>query len=347
MASQPASRELQLVLRRFFRLSRAQQLSAYREMRDHLADSIRETKKDGYVARKEDALRALGEVARHLGLPARVAPTPEQFDIAARELGLGWDRSKVRRAWQRWRYAKAVFLGEELPQSARERQAQRRIGRGPELEGPLEGVRLWLEAEPDGAYARSYIAWAREYNDNRPADAPPVFISAGAVAKRLKISWPDVVRLARGEITAEQARPPKKVAQPQYCKGPHQLVSAQAMSRILKKTDRGLRLVMARPDFPPPVIVLPGNHIWLRDDVEAYRHGQRWTLDEKERHHNSLRGTYMTIEEVATATGFNRAAIQMSRHGVPLPVARIGRRTLWLRSEVETSPAGKRGHSGR
>lgn len=346
MASQPANRDLELVLQRFFSLSPPEQLDAYRTIRDFLAARVRETKRDRVIAERAAAVGAMADVAVHLSLPAGEAPTPVQFDRAAHSLALGWDRSRVRRAWGRWRFAKAAFLGHQLPLSAQQRdQRQRRGGRPHAREGHLTGVKLWLASDSEAVSRRSYTEWAREYNDNLPPDGVGVAQSPTTISRSLKATWPDVLRLARGEISSGQARPMQKRNTKEFCHGPHQLVTQQSIQKILGKSTRTVRIAMVRPDFPPPVLAVPASNMWLRDDVAAWKAGRTWTPEEKEQQYDSLRNVYMTFEDVSALTGLNRHASDIGADGLPAPVARVGYRKLWLRSEVEASPAAKRDQS--
>jgi hypothetical protein len=349
VASQPATRELELVLQRFLDLAPADQLHAYREIRNHLADRARETKRDRIVAEKEEAVAAFATVAAHLSLPAGEAPTPAQFDAAARDLGLTcarglkWDRSRVRRAWGRWRFAKDVFLGREPSRGTRPRGRWRRQTH----ETRLRAVKLWLTTNPQNLSSAAYSAWAREYNDNLAAGELPVAIRAASISTKMNKTWPDVIRVVRGEITEAEARPLQKRRVERYCRGPHDLVSFEELRKILKRPVRGAGIEARRGDFPAPAIILPSTRFWLRDDVKAYKAGRRWTSEENDRQRDSLRHLYLTVDQVKELTGLNRDQLKMGRDGMPPPVVKLGFRMLWLRSEVEASAATKRGQSGR
>jgi predicted DNA-binding transcriptional regulator AlpA len=348
VASKPATRELGRVFERFLDLTPADQLHAYRAIRNHLADRVRETKRDRIVAEKEEAVAALAAVAAHLSLPAGEAPTPAQFDAAARELdlkcarGVKWDRSRVRRAWGRWRFAKDAFLGREPSRAASPRGRWRRQTH----EGRRRAIKLWLATEPEDVSSAAYGAWAREYNDTLPPDELPVPISAATISRGLNKTWPDLIRVGRGEITEAEARPRHKRTVERYCRGPHDLVVFEDLEKILRRSGHGVVALSRRPDFPPPVIILTGIRLWLRDDVKAYKAGRRWTPEENDRQRDSLRHLYLTVDEVKELTGFNRHHLKLGLDGMPHAVVKLGARLLWLRSEVEAW-VRKRGQSGR
>jgi len=348
VSAEPTSRELELVLQRFFALTPPDQLTAYRTVRDYLAGRVRQTKRDHVIAEKEAALRAIAAVAAHLNLAAGEAPTPAHFDAAARSLELGWDRNRVRRAWGRWRFAKAAFLGQRLPESTKQRDERRKIGgRWHTREGHLTGIQLWLATDPGATSSQAYRAWAREYNETLPPDALPVIVAPGAVAAALKMGWPDVIRLARGEITQAQARPPKKRRSESFCRGPHQLVSLEDVEGIVGLSRSPTRDETNRQAFPAPVVVVPGVvRLWLREHVEAYKAGRRWSPDENVQQLDSLRDVYMTLSEVKEMTGLTRGQIGTGSHDLPEPAVRAGFKLLWLRSEVEASPLVKQGRAG-
>jgi predicted DNA-binding transcriptional regulator AlpA len=89
--------------------------------------------------------------------------------------------------------------------------------------------------------------------------------------------------------------------------------------------------------------VLPYFRLWRREHVEAYKHGRRWTADENVAQRDSLRGLYLTLDEVSEATGLTRNQLQDRRKDVPRPAVGGGRMLLWLRSEVGAFVAENKG----
>jgi predicted DNA-binding transcriptional regulator AlpA len=97
-----------------------------------------------------------------------------------------------------------------------------------------------------------------------------------------------------------------------------------------------------RGDFPALVMSFPRGRFWLREHVEAYAAGRRWTQEANERLRDSLRPQYLTGPETEKLTGLSRSQLNVNRDDAPPPAVQLGRRTLWLRAEVEASPAARR-----
>jgi predicted DNA-binding transcriptional regulator AlpA len=330
-----APQDLTLLLQRFQQLPPREQFTAYREIRDQLAGRITETKRDRIVRRKAEAIDAIAAVAAHLDLPVGTAPTPSQFDSVAKELGLGWNRSLVRRSWGRWRDAKAAFLNEPSVKAVAKRTMRMSgLGRARNYEPPLRCVELWLASKPKGTSPQAYIDWADAYNDGLPKEAVHVLKTAAAVGRSLRTTWPDVVALARGEITEAQARPPKERRREQFARGGHDLISASEVQEILETSVSGFQAEAGRADFPAPVILVEAGRLWLREDIIAYKGGRRFSPEENAKKYNVLRPLYLTIGEVI-ALGVSRYYAESGAKGAPRPALIRGRTRLWLRAEVE------------
>ena len=330
--------EREVALQRFFALSPKEQLVAYRAMRDHLAARLRETKRDRVVEERAAAIDALESVASHLKLEPRVAPTPAQFDAAARTLdlrcarGRRWNRSRVGRAWGKWRFAKETFLGRGLPDSSDQRARRRAVaGRARTQEAALVAIRLWLATKPAKETVRDYETWAEEHNDVLKVGELPL-PNATTIRKRIPITWADIVRFARDEISVEQGRPPREHVRRRHVHGEHHLVSAAGVREILSSPARErVKHVLSKPSFPTPVVVLNRVRLWMRDDVIAYEKGRPFP----ERAENELRHLYLTTPEVMKAVGLSRSGLEHGAYGVPSPAIKAGSINLWLASEVE------------
>ena len=87
------------------------------------------------------------------------------------------------------------------------------------------------------------------------------------------MGWPDVIRLARGEITRTQGRPPRSDGADRSAAAPTSWSRSKTWKRSsvsVQEPKRGTRPT-ARPSRPP-VVVVPGVvRLWLRDHVKAYK----------------------------------------------------------------------------
>jgi hypothetical protein len=331
VAAPAQTREREIVLERFLELSPSEQLAVYRAVRDLLGARLALVKKDKVVEERATSLDVFKRVADHLALADGVAPTPAEFDAACRELDLDWNRSRVSRAWGRWRFGKEAFLGDSHDSIVR-RRIRHTVDRRRRREAPLRGIRLWLAAAPGDRGRRAYEAWAREYNSDLRERQLPVSVSASNAASAFGIRWVDLVRHAAGEITLDEARKPRTPRQRRYSRGPHDLVALKDIGEIL-----GVSLAVAsytarrKPGFPTPVIELGHARLWVRGDVEAYAAGDRFPT----RRPNELRNLYVTANEAARATGLGVLAVRSGRHGFPEPAVQLRSVSLWLRSEVD------------
>jgi hypothetical protein len=325
------SNNLQFLLDRFYTLDTREQLLAYRACRDYLSARVGETKRDRVIAERAGAIEALEAVAKHLKLPPGRAPTPTEFDEAARALGLDWNRSRVTRAWGRWRFAKSAFLGEPMSESSEQRDqrvAPRRRRR--RHEGHLEGVQLWLKTKPHSFSIDSYNAWAKDYNER--ANGTPLVVTRGnSVSVALGLTWRDAVRLAKGEITHAQGRPMGKRPRPQFSRGPYDFVSWRDLIEKFAKDGYALGKVLSSPGFPQAALVIGRARLWIRQDVEAFRNGRPFP----DRDPKEIRALYLTRKEVAALTGFVVDSVSRGRRGLPRAAVYVGSVQLWLRSEVE------------
>lgn len=338
MADAAFSDERELALQRFYALLPKDQLAVYRAARDYLAARIHETKRGRLVEERAAAIDALEAVASHLKLEPGVAPTPRQFDEAAHALdlrcgrGQRWNRSRVGRAWGKWRFAKEVFLGRRLRDSADQRAWRRATaGRVRTQEAAVVAIRLWLATNPTKETVRDYETWAAEHDDVLKAGELPL-PNATTIRNRIPITWADIVRLARGEISLDEGRPRRRHVRRRHAHGDHELISAAGVGALLGTQSRALtKQQLSEPSFPTPVVVLNRVRLWLREDVVAYKRGGKVP----ERKQNELRHLYLTTAEVMKATGLSRSGLEQRAHGVPAPAIKAGSINLWLRTEVD------------
>lgn len=330
METADLSREREIVLERFYELSPAEQLATYLAVRDYLAARLTLVKRDTVVEERAASLDIFKQVAEHLSLATGVGPTPAEFDAACRVLGLPWNRSRVKRAWGRWRFGKDAFLGEDHD-SAPRRRARGAVGdKRRRSEAPVRAVRLWLATEPAKLTWSDYRKWAREYNAELGPSDLPVGVDPHNLTRPMGIRWRDLVRHAAGEISLDEARPSLTRDQTRYCRGPHDLVGMAEIQPIFGGSQWKAQSHAAKHSFPGAVIDLPAGRLWLRSDVEAYAQKRAFP----ERTTNELRSDYLTADEVASVTGLAVSTVRRGFRKFPETAVSLGSIRLWLRSEV-------------
>lgn len=327
----PLARERELVVNRFFALPRRDQLAAYSVIRAALAEEVEENEDDRRSEARAATVDAMAQVAAELGLGPGEAPTPQQFDQTAKRLGLDTNRSRVIRAWGKWRFAKIEYLG-RTPANTRSRGHRAGQTRASAYEGHLASIRLWLESNPLDRRLVSYDNWARAYNRTPPGKLRPVPLRPDISGEGYNVSWLDLVAIAADELKLEQAAPRQKKRRERYCRGPYDLVSYEDIVELVSKSRKSVRLAMTRPDFPTPVVVLPQVELYLRDDIVAYTKRRPFPS----RRPNELRELYLTVKEAATLKGVTWRRIDAGRDGAPRPSVRRGSAKLWLREEIDT-----------
>jgi hypothetical protein len=324
------------VLQRFFALPRRQQLEVFSVMRDFLADGVRpeSSAKDEMIDGQRAALEAMAAVARELGLPDGKPPTTTQFDEAAPRVAPGWTSDKVLRTFKaRWRVVCEVYkegrVGLTTLQLGLERS---QAGRTRHHEGYWTALHKWLGTKPPLKTTTAYTAFISEYNDQLPPGEKPL-PTVTALRDGLKLNFPEMVRVAEGEIALEDAKPytRRKLVPLEDKEGPDGLVPAKVAATICGEASKYAHGgVVFRPGFPTPVLVTEKLRFWHRDDVEAYAAGNPLP----QRTYNELGHRYMTVKEMAELAGTRRESV-VGLPGVPEPAVVVGRQRLYLRSEVE------------
>lgn len=261
--------ELEHVMRGFFALSAKDQRRAFVQIRDFLgAAAPAETSADRAVAEQAEALDVLARVATHLNLPEGEVPTVNAFDAACRELQLPWTRSRVIRAWGRWRTACAAFSEREVPLTARQVAYHRRFrGRLTHHRPALDALRLFVQSNPPKERKQDYDRWVREQND-RLSENEPLFPTAQTALNRLRLTWIDALRVARGEV--ELADLPKRDGphHESWVSGPHDLISIRFVMELFGIPRARAEGRAREEEFPTPVAIIGSTRGWLR--------GARW-----------------------------------------------------------------------
>jgi hypothetical protein len=287
---------------------------------------------------RKDALDAILAIAEHLGLPAGEAPTMAQFDQAADELGLDWSSARVIRAWERWRLAVEVFKGE--------RDARSFIGRdfhaAPDRslknrEEPIRGVKRWLRSRPSLETVAAYDEFAKAHNASK-APADKRLRSSQSVSSALRLRWPNVIELARGEVSLTDARERELAELLPKANSGNAILGLPGASRLLKRSEGAVRNASEqRRHFPTPVAVIAKHRAWLYDDLKRYKRG----LSTPKRAEGELQYIYMDAPELTTRLKLTpemlRRRIKEKRWDlVPRPEGAVAARApYWLREKVE------------
>jgi len=137
------------VTRRALMLPISERLELFETLRADLADTVptvlsEDDETNRRLRRQREALSAIRTAAAHLRLPAGVAPTPDQFDRAAAELGCRgrWRRSRARSSAGG---SPVTYLGRVTPETPARRRARRKQGGGGRCQEQFVGLRLRLD----------------------------------------------------------------------------------------------------------------------------------------------------------------------------------------------------------
>ena len=317
---------------RLLELPRSQQVRAYNELRTYLAikpaiydDVERKLEREGA------AYKALRDASEHLGICDRALKVRE-FKAAIAALGRSseWSSEKMIRLFGSWRAAVESYAGR--PPVSPEQAAMRSHlgGRRRTHEDYLTAVRLWLATDPPKVTVGDYADWARRTNGmRRPTD--PVMPAAQTVRAGLARSWPDILRVARGEVSLDDTEARSVSKNADRTDGPDFLIGLTTVAGILSLNVTTAIGKTRSEGFPPVALTLDGCSVWLKEDVEAYAAEQQRT-DWPQR---SLAERYCSRREVANLLCLH--PLRVGRRGVPgpKPIGMAGNRNYWLREDVE------------
>jgi predicted DNA-binding transcriptional regulator AlpA len=336
--------ERDAVMQRIFALSLREQLEVHRLLNECLAGQIGEDTQRTQEARSRDeALQAMERVAKHLGLPAGVAPKVTQYREVERgkgghEVTKGFSSARVIRSWGRYRFAERAYRHESVPMMAADRSLRRQSsGLAHPYEDPIVGIRQWLATEPALLHTGDYDAYAREHNDAliKGKASGLALTMSPTVRARLQLRWEDVLRVAKGEAAYEDLRAEHDKERAEADDGPLDLISTTVIAFILGLGRATVERERKREGFPKPVAVVAGRYAWLRSDVLAYREGEAVP----ERTQGEMQHLIMDSDEVAKLLGIQpksvRWATQRGSSTVPPADGHVGSGLYWLRENVE------------
>jgi hypothetical protein len=260
-----------------------------------------------------------------------------QFDQAAGELGLDWTSARVIRVWERWRLAQEVFKGERGARSfiGRDFHAPDRSRKN--QEEPIRGVRRWLRSRPQRESGSAYDEFAKAHNASQ-ASADNQLRFSRSVGGALRLRWPNVVAVARGEISLTAARERELAELLPRASSANAILGLPGASRLLKRSGGAVvRASNENRHFPTPVAVIDGNRAWLYGDLKRYQRG----LMAPKRSEGELQYLYMDATELSTRLklspkAFRRRIREKRWDLVPRPEGAVAAGTpYWLREKVE------------
>lgn len=322
-------REVAALLQRFTILSEEEQLLAYNAVREYLVAGGMSAPADTQLDERGEALRVMRAVMEHLGLDDPRKLEVKQFDAAPEEVREDWRSGRVIRAWARWKFAREALAGAKPRPTARQRALKSRSGAAAlRTDDYFAGMREWLAAKPPKLGSREYDAWAKERNAAAAANVLPFPRYHGI--RILRISWESALQVARGKISLEEATKTAIQTRASTSCGPHDLVSPHDIAAMAGKPMTTIQRWLVRDNFPVPVLVVGGSRSWFRSDVELFLKGKTPPA----RTRNELAGIYVTRPGAAKILGVASVTLEGMK-GRPDPVARVGTKRLWLRSEIE------------
>lgn len=353
VAAQRAYRD---VLQRALNLPTRDQLALYEFLLSYLAGHIgEETAANRQLRLRDEALATIERVAKHLGLPDGEAPRVTDFNRACRELGIPWRSHHVIRAFGRWNNAKNAYGGRRVPETASQRSLRRATaGRKRTHEEYFEGVRIWLQARPASTRRGDYAAFRAEYNAKLPAGQRPL-VGVWMLTAELGLGWDQVLAIARGEKTVEQAWREREAGTDKRSSGAgaeqattrssgrrkapwDELVSAREAAAMLGLAHSQFDDHSRRRSFPLPAARLGSARVWRRVDIETYRDGGTRFRTKRE---NELQGEIMDAHEVRRRLGIDQKLLTLrlrreQYHLVPKPTGRVGGWIYyWRRRDAE------------
>jgi hypothetical protein len=353
LRSQTGSAELRDVLDRFYALPTKDQLELFAEAREHLgSEAWAEDDAEREIDKRTEALAALEVVAAELRQRGEFregkSPTVVEFDATAKRLGLGISSSVVIGAFIRWRIAKTVLEGGR----AREKPSRRRarvaaVGRARTHEDHLAAVRLWLETGPTKLATGDYDAFVEEANRSKDSAERPL-PGANAVTTGLRVGWPTVVRVARGEAELDVAR---KARESELLEGltDESLVGADVVAALTGIRSQRIGQLTRKGEFPAPAAKLGRVNAWFLGDVKRVR-------DEKpippRAEHFFFQDEVFDLPHLALTFDRNVDSVRtlLSEEAwdrIPRPDGKASHSWYWLRSNVDVKKwRARRGRRG-
>jgi hypothetical protein len=335
-------KEVNAVIKLVLGLPALAKFEVFDALREDLAGVLSEENPENRrVRERREALLVIKRVAEHLDLPADKAPTTKQFNEVADQLVEGWDSARVTRLWERWRMAKDSYLGTRRIDSPASRKRRGRlrghVKRGNQEEHYFDSVKRWLDSEPELLTKPAYDEFAEIYNaDLRAGDQP--LIRAETIRRGLPLDWLNIVAVARGDLTMDEALK-TELAEQLPTNRKDALVGLAAIAKLFNRpSERMENLAREDKDFPVPVAHIRGNRAWLYEDMKLYKRG----LEAPKRTEDELQSQFMDAHELGARLDLKFQVLQriiwdQRWDRAPQPEGAIATGYYyWKRAKVET-----------
>lgn len=293
-----------------------------------------ETKLSKQLRGRAEALEALEAAADHLGLADGAPLRVEEFDAAARQLGLNLNSAKVIRRWETWRVAVDALWGRSIPETPQQRALRRATsGKRRSAEDRLTGMRDWLKTKPASRRTEDYDLYVQRRNEERPEE--PTLTKSPAILIALLLDWDLLTKVADYELEIDEARAMQEARTREH-EGKLALVGLREAAVPLGLSRGRTQELANTPDFPAHVAIISGARAWRRSDVAAYAAKRPFPrravgeLQDRLMDAVAVRETVHLRPAVFT-TEVNKRLWNL----VPKPAGRVARRWYWLRADVE------------
>lgn len=326
------------LLRKILDLPEGERLKVFSDLRDYLGAELgspdeaeevilNRAKALADLERATEELRAGGDLDPH------EAPTVKQYAQTAKVLGLSTSAASLTRAFGLWRNAQAAVLGEDVPEGPAARRIRaKRSARKKETIGLIDGVKEWLESDPDGSARADYDAFVAEENRRLGRKA---YSKSDSVCATLGITWSEALSIGRGETDLRRARA-KRLGKAVAGLSDEDFIGSGIAALIIGITNQEFHEEAKKETFPVPVVDLPGVRGWVLGDVKSYSVGSTWPRRKRGSANDRLLLSGDVAERLKIHPDYLRTCISKKQwKRVPEPDGRIGQAHFWKRNRVD------------
>jgi hypothetical protein len=315
---------------RFTALSDREQLMTYTAIRDYLGAANHQSETATELDERAKAVELVLTVAASYGLEDPRQLSVKDFDAASQRIRGGWKSGRVISAWGKWRFAREAAAGERSRLTARQVAIRRAVGaRHLRSDDYIAALRIWFRTDPPKLGLIEYDQWRREEAERHPGELS--YPSYASCREALGLSWKEMLRVARGEVTLARARKARaRAARPSFSRGKHHFLSP---IEIVARTAEPMSTVqrwIGQPGFPEPALVIAKRRFWLAEDVDAFVAGRPVA----KRRRNELGHLYVNSPGAAAVLGMSLPGLWQLKPRLK-PIAQVGGQFLYLRKDVE------------